>query len=63
MASLMAEHGYGAADIAATLGHADGGVLALKTYIHPKVRAVDFVDGVLAGRADTNADTTHPAHG
>ena len=63
MASLMAEHGYGAADIAATLGHADGGVLALKTYIHPKVRAVDFVDGVLAGRAATNADTTHPAHG
>jgi integrase len=63
MASLMAEHGYGAADIAATLGHADGGVLALKTYIHPKVRAVDFVDDVLAGRADTNADTTRPARG
>jgi hypothetical protein len=48
---------------AATLGHADGGVLALKTYIHPKVRAVDFVDDVLAGRADTNADTTRPARG
>jgi integrase len=63
MASLMAEQGYGAADIAAMLGHADGGVLALKTYIHPKVRAVDFVDDVLAGRADTNADTTRPAHG
>ena len=49
MASLMAERGYGAADIAALLGHADGGVLALKTYIHPKVRAVDFVDDVLSG--------------
>lgn len=59
MASLMAERGYGAADIAATLGHADGGVLALKTYIHSKVRTVDFVDDVLAGRADT----TRPTHG
>ena len=49
MASLMAERGDGAADIAALLGHADGGLLALKTYIHPKVRAVDFVDDVVAG--------------
>ena len=48
MASLVAERGYGAADIAAMLGHA-GGVPALKTYIHPKVRPVNFVDGVMSG--------------
>jgi integrase len=34
LASLMAHQGYSAAQIASHLGHADGGVLALKTYIH-----------------------------
>jgi integrase len=31
LASLMAERGYSRAQIAAHLGHADGGVLALRT--------------------------------
>jgi integrase len=62
MASLMAERGYGAADIAAMLGHADGGVLALKTYIHPKVRAVDFVDDVLKGNMPLRPTTRTGRH-
>ena len=47
MASLMAERGYGPAQIAAHLGHADGGVLALRTYIHAERGAVDFADDAL----------------
>lgn len=47
VASLMAEHGYSAADIARHLGHADGGALALKTYVHPTARRVDFLDSEL----------------
>ena len=47
--TLMAERGYQAHDIARMLRHADGGALAQKTYMHPKVRAVDFVDHVLSG--------------
>ena len=31
------------------LRHADGGALAQRTYMHPKVRAVDFLDDVLRG--------------
>jgi hypothetical protein len=38
MASLMAERGYSPAQIAAHLGHADGGVLALRTYVHAELR-------------------------
>lgn len=34
MASLMADAGLTAAQIAGHLGHADGGVLAMRTYIH-----------------------------
>ena len=50
IASLMAQRGYGAAEIAAHLGHADGGVLALRTYIHPDAHAApDFIDDVLTG--------------
>ena len=46
----MAQRGYGAAEIAAHLGHADGGVLALRTYIHPDAHAApDFIDDVLTG--------------
>lgn len=44
VASLMAEAGYGPADLARHLGHADGGALALRTYVHPTVRRVDFLD-------------------
>ncbi len=48
MASLMAERGYSPAQIAAHLGHADGGVLALRTYIHAEpLSAVDFADDAL----------------
>jgi integrase len=48
MASLMAADGRGAPEIAAYLGHADGGVLALRTYIHAEPSTVDFIDGALA---------------
>jgi integrase len=37
MASLMADQGYSPAPIAAHVGHADGGVLALRTYVHADV--------------------------
>jgi len=47
MASLMAAQGLSAAQIAAHLGHADGGVLALRTYIHADLAPVDFVDSAL----------------
>jgi integrase len=48
MASLMADHGYSAARIASHLGHADGGVLAQRTYMHPTmIDAPAFVDEAL----------------
>ncbi len=44
VASLMAEQGFSPAQIAAHLGHADGGVLALRTYIHADpLESVDFL--------------------
>lgn len=50
VASLMAERNYSPADIAAHLGHADGGVLALRTYVHPDPHeAPGFLDDVLTG--------------
>ena len=50
MASLMAERGYSPAQIAAHLGHADGGVLALRTYIRTDViDTPTFLDDILAG--------------
>lgn len=47
MASLMADHGCTAAQIASHLGHADGGVLAQRTYIHPAKIDVAFLNEVL----------------
>lgn len=47
MASLMADQGYSAAQIASHLGHADGGVLAQRTYIHPAAIDVSFLDDAL----------------
>ena len=45
LASLMAAEGFSAAQIAARLGHADGGVLALKTYVHADgLESADFID-------------------
>lgn len=50
LASLMASHGLSAAQIATHLGHADGGVLALKTYIHTDgLDSADFIDQALGG--------------
>jgi integrase len=49
VATLMAEQGYEAHDIAKMLRHADGGVLAQRTYMHPRVRNVDFLDELLGG--------------
>jgi len=52
VASLMAERGYSPAQIAAHLGHADGGVLALRTYIHADaLETPDFLDETLRGQA------------
>ena len=34
-ASFLAAEGVPASDIAAQLGHADGGALALRVYVHP----------------------------
>jgi integrase len=49
LATLMAEHGLMPAQIAAQLGHADGGVLALRTYIHAEITdAPDFIDNSFA---------------
>lgn len=50
VASLMAERGYSPSQIAAHLGHADGGVLALRTYIHAdKLDTTEFLDEALSG--------------
>lgn len=49
LASLMANSGYSAAQIAAHLGHADGGVLALRTYIHAdRLDSAEFIDEALS---------------
>ena len=48
--SLMADHGFSAAQIAAQLRHADGGVLALRTYVHPEQPDVAFIDDILRKR-------------
>jgi integrase len=48
VATLMAEQGYEAHDIARMLRHADGGALAQRTYMHPRVRPVDFLDQALS---------------
>lgn len=48
MASLIAQQGYSPAHIAAHLGHADGGVLALRTYVHADpIDSLEFVDEAL----------------
>jgi integrase len=45
LASLLAREHHSASDIAAHLGHADGGVLALRTYIHSQgLSSADFID-------------------
>lgn len=49
LATLMAEQGYEAHDIAKMLRHADNGALAQRIYMHPKVRNVDFLDELLGG--------------
>ncbi len=48
VASLIAER-FSPAQIAAHLGHADGGELALRTYVHADpLESVDFIDDALA---------------
>jgi len=45
----MARQSYSPAQIAAHLGHADGGVLALRTYVHADPLAdSSFIDAALA---------------
>jgi integrase len=52
-ASFLAAAGVPASDIAAQLGHADGGSLALRVYVHPleegKRRAAAQLDQVIGG--------------
>ncbi len=52
-ASLLAAAGVPASDIAAQLGHTDGGQLALRVYVHPleenKRRAAAILDGIIGG--------------
>jgi integrase len=52
-ASFLAAAGVPASDIAAQLGHADGGALALKVYVHPMAeglaRAGAHLDNVVGG--------------
>ncbi|HZD72887.1 MAG TPA: tyrosine-type recombinase/integrase [Actinomycetota bacterium] len=54
-ASFLAAAGVPASDIAAQLGHADGGALALRVYVHPMAeglaRAGAHLDDVLGGQA------------
>jgi integrase len=50
LASMMAEQGHSPARIAAQLGHADGGVLALRTYVHAeRLVETEFIDAALGG--------------
>jgi integrase len=63
IASLMADHGSTPSQIASLLGHADGGVLALKTYIHAEmIDAPSFIDDalILVRGGSTAGSTTHP---
>jgi integrase len=52
-ASFLAAEGVPASDIAAQLGHADGGALALRIYVHPLAegltRAAAHLDRVIGG--------------
>jgi integrase len=50
LASLMAEQGYSAAEIAAQLGHADRGVTALRWYVRPKLHAAPTAADVMVRR-------------
>jgi len=49
----LAAAGVPASDIAAQLGHADGGALALRAYVHPleenRRRAAAHLDDVIGG--------------
>jgi integrase len=59
LASLMAREGHSAAQIAAHLGHADGGVLAMRTYIHAdRLESAEFIDVAFAvdPSVDPNVD-------
>lgn len=52
LTSLLAEQGFSPAQIAAQLGHADGGVLALRTYSHSDpLESSNFIDDALAARS------------
>jgi integrase len=52
LASFRAECSYSPTQIAAHLGHAEGGVLALRAYVHPDpIHAADFIDDELTGGA------------
>lgn len=57
LASLMARQGASPAQIAARLGHADGGVLALRTYIHDQqLDDTAFIDDAFAVQAVLGRD-------
>lgn len=63
VATLMAATGAGPADIARALRHADGGRLAMQTYVHPVAPDVAFIDDVLrVARNPTHNPTPDPTH-
>ena len=61
VATLMAERGYEAHDIAWMLRHADGRALAQRTYMHPRVRNVDFLDDLLGAKERKERDPAYCA--
>src|SRR5262249_8290326 len=57
LASLMAERGYSAAQIAAQLGHAGGGASALRVYVQPALHAAPDVRELLAEGGNAGGNT------
>ncbi len=56
LATLMADRGLTPAQIAAQLGHSDGGVLALRTYIHvDRLDETSFIDEAFGGEISDSA--------
>jgi integrase len=64
-ASFLAAAGVPASDIAAQLGHRDGGALALRIYVHPLAeglaRAGAHLDQVVGGSAMSRRGRSRPA--
>ena len=63
LASLMAREGHSAAQIATHLGHADGGVLAMRTYIHAQgLESAEFIDSAFIVDPDVDPESAEMAN-